>query len=121
MLSRDSVLSDEEYRQIETQLSDITAFGIVPYETLSGETITTPYLFSHLLGIVPHHAPVSYTLLTYWQNTEDCARWRASSASQYLKSLGPVSSSCFQIIPERKSRMGLRPDRMQREWEARDR
>lgn len=120
VLLRDAVLSDEAYRQLEPRLSEITEFGSVPYETLSGETIATPYLFSQLLGIIPQHAPVYYTLLTYWRSTEDCARWRASAAYHHIESLGSVSSSCFQIIPERKSRLGLRPDRMQREWQSKE-
>lgn len=65
MLPRDSVLSEAEYRQIETQLSDIAAFGIQPYGTPSGETIATPYLISDLLAIAPQQSPVSYALLTY--------------------------------------------------------
>ena len=117
-LLRDTPLSSEEHTRIASVLSDTPTFGIIPYETLKGEQIGTPYLFAELAGIAPQQAPVHYVVLSSWRSTTDCQRWRESTGYQQVADLGTTQSACFQIIPERKSRMGLQSDRMQREWAA---
>ena len=121
MLLRDTPLSDTESDQVIGALSDIASFGILPYEALKNERIQTPYIFTQIAGIVPQQAPVHYVMLSSWGSTMDCQRWQQSAGYETLCGLGSVQSTCYQIIPERKPRMGLHPDRMQREWVAADR
>ncbi len=116
MLLRDAPLSDKDSGQVTVALADIARFGILPYEALKDEHIHTPYVFTQLGGIVPQQAPVHYVLLSSWGSSADCRRWQQSAGYEALSGLGTVQSTCFQIIPERKPRMGLHPDRMQREW-----
>ena len=118
MLLRETPLSDEESAQVTVALADIVRFGILPYEALKNERIQTPYVFTPLGGIVPQQAPVHYVLLSSWGSSTDCRRWQQSAGYETLCGLGTVQSTCYQIIPERKPRMGLHPDRMQREWVA---
>ena len=118
MLLRDTPLLDKESGQVTAALSDIASFGILPYEAIRNEHIHTPYVFTRLGGIVPQQAAVHYVLLSSWSSTADCQRWQQSAGYGTLCGLGTVQSACFQIIPERKPRMGLQPDRMQREWVA---
>jgi hypothetical protein len=116
---RDTLLAPEDSGRMESALALLPEFSIVPYETLSGESIPTPYLLTQSLGTIPHAAPVHYALLTYWHRTTDCQQWQGSVAYQQLANFGVVRSARFVIIPERSSRMGLRSDRTQREWSAR--
>ena len=50
----------------------------------------------------------------------DCARWQESPAYRQIADLGQVRSTLFVIVPERGARLGLRADRMQREWVAKE-
>ncbi len=118
MLLRDTALSDEEHSQVTVALSDILRFGVIPYEALKGEHIHTPYVFAQLAGIVPQCAPVHYVLISSWSSSTDYQRWQQAAGYETLCGLGAAHSTCFQIIPERKPRLGLSPDRMQREWVA---
>ena len=121
MLLRDTALSEAESAQVVAALSNISSFGIIPYEAIKNEHIHTPYVFTQLGGIVPQHASVHYVLLSSWGSTADCQRWQQSAGYETIRGLGTVQSACYQIIPERKPRMGLHPNRMQREWVAADR
>jgi heme-degrading monooxygenase HmoA len=117
---RNSSFSQGDYQQAETILAQLAAFAVMPYETLRGERILMPYLLSGPVGIVPQAAPVQYVILTYWRSSTDCRNWQDSIAYRQLDALGTVRSSLFVIIPERQARMGLRTDRMQREWMAKE-
>ncbi len=121
MLLRDTPLSDTESDQVSGALSDIASFGILPYEALKNERLQTPYVFTQVAGIVPQRAPVHYVLLSSWGSTAECRRWQQSAGYETLCGLGTAQSTCYQIIPERKPRMGLHSDRMQREWVAAER
>ena len=120
VILRDARLSAEEEQQAESACASVSEFPVRPYETLTGKLIPTPYVFSGPVGVAPQRAPTQYVLLTYWDTTTDCDGWRASAGYHSLADLGEIHSSRFTIIPERRSRMGLRPDRLQREWVASD-
>jgi hypothetical protein len=115
---RDTLLALEDLGRMESALALLPEFSVVPYETLSGEPIPTPHLLTQSLGTIPQAAPIHYALLTYWHKTTNCQQWQESVAYQQLANFGVVKSARFVIIPERSSRMGLRSDRMQREWLA---
>lgn len=118
MICRDTELSQDERTHIHTALSKLAEAGIRPYETVWSERTALPYVFTQLAGIAPQRAPQHYVLLSYWHGTTDCQSWQESAEYRHLTDLGTIRSTCFQIIPERQRRMGLRPDRMQREWLA---
>ena len=120
MLLRDTPLSDKEQGQLTTALSNTSRFGIIPYEAIRGAHLDTPYAFAQLAGAVPQQAPIQYVLLSSWNNTADCQRWQTSDGYQTVCGLGTTISTSFQMIPERKPRMGLQPDRMHREWVAQE-
>ena len=117
---REARFSPEEHGRAAAALAQMSEFTVVPYETLSGERIQTPYVLAGPLGIIPQRAPIHYVVLTYWRNTTDCARWQESSAYRQIADLGQVHSTLFVIVPERGARLGLRADRMQREWVAKE-
>ena len=118
MICRDTELSQDERTHIHTALSKLAEAGIRPYETVWSERTALSYVFTQLAGIAPQQAPQHYVLLSYWRRTTDCQSWQESAAYRHITDLGTIRSSCFQIIPERQRRMGLRPERMQREWLA---
>lgn len=117
---RDTPFSSGEQSYAQAALAQVSEFSIVPYETITGERVHTPYLLAGPVGIAPKQAPVHYVVLTYWRSTTDCARWQESSGYRQVEKLGTIHSSLFVMIPERGARMGLRPDRMQREWVAKE-
>ena len=117
---RDSPLSTNEQHWADVTLPQVSEFPLVPYETVIGERIPTLYLFSGPVGIAPQYAPVQYVLLTYWRSTTNCSHWQESDNYRRISELGIVRSSRFVIIPERQSRMGLAPNRLQREWLLRE-
>lgn len=116
---RDIPFSSDEQNHAQAALAQASGFSLVPYETITGERVQTPYVLN-AVGIAPQQVPVHYALLMYWRSTADCLRWQGSDAYRQITSLGAVRSSLFVMIPERKSRMGLRADRMQREWVAKE-
>jgi hypothetical protein len=113
---RDSNFSKSESDEVENILTSLSEMGIVPYQTLAGETIARPYLLGELAGNTPTRENFRYILLSYWPSTAVCDRWVDSRAYRELGSFGALVSNSYQIIPERRPRMMLRPDRMQREW-----
>ena len=120
VLLRDQPLSPEEHNVANAAAVETSRFGVLPYETLRGSPIPTPYVFTGPVGVLPQAAPVQYVLLTYWEKTEASAAWQESPAFQHFEQLGQVSTSLYVLIPERQPRMGLLPDRLQREWVAPD-
>ena len=119
VLLRDAPLSPEEHQNAIAAGAEASRFGVLPYETLRGSPIPTRYVFTKV-GVLPQAAPVQYVLLTYWGKTEDSAAWRESAAFHRFEGLGKTSTSLYVLIPERQPRMGLLPDRLQREWVAPD-
>lgn len=117
---REAQFSSEEWGSAEAAIAQVSRFSVVPYETLRGERLQTPYLLSGPVGIIPRRAPTHYVLLTYWRSTADCACWQESTAYRQIEELGAICSTLFVIVPERGSRLGLCADRMQREWVARE-
>ena len=120
VLLRDEPLSPERQKDAIAASAEAIRFGVLPYETLRGSPIPTPYVFTGPVGVLPQKAPVQYVLLTYWAKTEDSAGWRDSQAFHRFEQLGNVSTSLYLLIAERQPRMGLLPDRLQREWVAPD-
>ncbi|HTY54055.1 MAG TPA: hypothetical protein VMB26_02580 [Candidatus Binataceae bacterium] len=114
---RNEKLSPVQAKLAEDALAALSETDVLPYETLVGENLSRPYMLAELAGIEPARA-CHYILLTYWPSTASCDRWVASTHYRKLESLGKLASSYYQIVPERKPRMMLRPDRMQREWVA---
>jgi hypothetical protein len=117
---REQKFSPAESRRAEDALIALSEMGIMPYETLAEERIARPYLLSELAGNSPAQQNFQYILLTHWPSTEASARWLASRSYRELESMGTLVSKHYQIVPERKPRMMLRPDRLQREWMARE-
>ncbi len=115
---RGTQFTPAERDRVQAALAQLLGLPLVPYETLGGERIETPYAFSGAVEIEPRSAPVQYVLLTNWRNMADCAHWQRSDAYHELERLGEVRSALFEVIPERRPRLGLRADRMQREWVA---
>ncbi len=120
VLLRDEPLSPEEHEVAIAAAAEGSRFGVLPYETLRGSPIPTPYVFTGPVGVLPQAAPVQYVLLTYWETTEDAAAWQESQAFHGFEHLGKAATSLYVLIPERQPRMGLLPDRLQREWVAPD-
>ena len=120
MICRDTDLSQEERARLQAALSKLADAGIRPYETVWSERTAIPYVFTQLADIAPQQAPQHYVLLSYWHSTTDCQSWQESAEYRQITDLGTSRSTCFQIIPERQRRIGLRPDRMQREWVAKE-
>jgi len=115
---RDRNFSKSESREVEDILTSLSEMGIVPYQTLVGETVARPYLLGELAGNTPTRQNFRYSLLSYWSSTTLCDCWIDSRVYRELGSFGTLVSNSYQIIPERRPRMMLRPDRMQREWVA---
>jgi heme-degrading monooxygenase HmoA len=118
-IARDAPLDATDQRAIQSALARLTAHNPAPFETLTGEFETQPYQLVGPLEIAPSFAPVGYSFLTHWRSHEDALNWQSSADYKALSALGSVSTEAFIPVQESSERLGLREDRLQRDWTLR--
>lgn len=115
-IDRAEPFGDAAAAEARAALQSIAAHGAARFETLSGEFEPQPYQLVGPLEIAPSTAPASYSLLAHWRRIEDLRRWQDSPAYRRLGQLGTLQTEAFIPFAEPHARLGLRADRLQRDW-----
>jgi heme-degrading monooxygenase HmoA len=115
-IRRNVPLSPSQLEELCRLLAALPTYGVKPFETLSGEFEPQPYQLIGPLKIVPHPAPGEYSLLTHWRTRDDLSRFEEGPEYAALQSIGSISTEAFVPMVESNQRLGVRKDRLQRDW-----
>jgi heme-degrading monooxygenase HmoA len=116
-IARPSPFTANEQAAFVAGLAHLERHGVVPFETLTGQYEAQPYQLAGPLEAAPNQGLALYALFTHWRSHDDVMRWQQSEDYRRIAAAGRVRTEAFIPFVETSARLGLRDDRLQRDWE----